>query len=498
MRSADGRRVVEFSATCRWLRITMLRHSSAIVVCGFLLTGIGGEEQGMDFLGKLLGRKNAEAAPAKGAPKAPAPKAAAPKAAAPKAAPAKSAPAAAGGSKGVSKHAAVCGDGISIANFEKMSYEQWKNQKGNETKTIQQWRDAVVQSLRDASTKDKLYGGSNPTATQDQANRFHEVADLLDGKKGEPAYTSTQQLENLMTGKVKGFTEYGKLTANGKWNDDYYGSHRKPMWRYLKEKGLADQGFWQHETSASWINKAGTKFYADPTEIPYLVSNVAPVGTFVKISLPKGPWGEARSTYARVLEGGTEMAEVSIKAWENMGFENITTAHTPGGVEDLNIEVFEGTGGLGKKVRDGAFSYENTHFTNDEIQRAGAIMDAQRQAGKPVTPIVTRDDLLKAEGKTAPPKQASADPAVDAGAGGNKLLYGFSTVATGSNTRLVGYACEDCLHDGGGYVLEGSSTVYVGKYPFARIADVTSDALAVVTGDETVFVGGTPTSATLA
>ena len=71
-------------------------------------------------------------------------------------------------------------------------------------------------------------------------------------------------------------------------------------------------------------------------------------------------------------------------------------------------------------------------------------------------------------------------------------------VGIGSNMRLVGYACEKCVHDGGGYVIEGSSTVYVGKYPLARVGDATSDGLAVVTGDETVFVGGTPTSATLA
>jgi uncharacterized Zn-binding protein involved in type VI secretion len=47
-------------------------------------------------------------------------------------------------------------------------------------------------------------------------------------------------------------------------------------------------------------------------------------------------------------------------------------------------------------------------------------------------------------------------------------------------------------------VIEGSSSVYVGKYPFARIADATNDGLGVVSGAETVFIGGTPTTATLA
>jgi len=385
------------------------------------------------------------------------------------------------GSMGTKLKAAVCGDGISPANFEKMSYEQWKKKAGNENKTIQEWRDAVSKALTDASTKDKLYEGGNVTA--DQAKRFHEVGDLFSGKKaGQAKWTTTEQFDDLMNGRIKGFNEYGKLDAKGNWQDSYYGSHRKPMFRYLKEKGLVDQAYWQHETKASFVNN-GKRQYADPTEVPYLVSNAAPVGSFVKVTAPNG-----KSTYARVLESGTEKAEVSLKGWWNLGYPNTTTAANP--VNTLEVTPL-GAGAFPK----GAKSVDQYYMSNDEIQRAGKLLEEGKAKN-----IVTRKDLEEAEKKQKPAgdKQASADPAVDEGGGGNRLVHGFPTVAIGSNMRLVGYACEECIHDGGGYVKEGSSTVYVGKYPFARIADATNDGLSVVTGDETVFIGGTPTSATLA
>jgi uncharacterized Zn-binding protein involved in type VI secretion len=379
---------------------------------------------------------------------------------------------------GTKLKAAVCGDGISPANFEKQSYEQWKKQAGNENKSIQEWRNAVVKALSDASTKDKLYEGGS--VTSDQAKRFHEVGDLLGGKKaGQAAWTDTKQFDDLMNGRVKGFTEYGKLDAKGNWHDSYYGTYRKPMFRYLKEKGLMDQAYWQHETKASFVNN-GKRQYADPTEVPYLVSNAAPVGSFVKITAPNG-----KSTYARVLESGTEKAETSLKGWWNLGYPNTTTAANP--VNYLEVTPL-GSGAFPK----GAKSVDQYYMSNDEIQRAGKLLEEGKAKN-----IVTRQDLFEAERKLAP-KQASADPAAAEGGGGNKLVHGFPTVAIGSNMRLVGYACEECIHDGGGYVKEGSSTVYVGKYPFARIADATNDGLSVVTGDETVFIGGTPTSATLA
>lgn len=378
------------------------------------------------------------------------------------------------------KKASVCGDGISIANFERLSYEQWKKKAGNENKTIQDWRNAVVSALRNAKEGDAMVKYDGVSKISDtHADIFHSVADsFTDPKTKQTSYTSTESLENLFTGKVPGLTEFGS-------NKGYH-SHRMPFWRYLKQKGLAYEGFWQHETSASWVNEAGKTIYADPSEIPYLVSNVAPIGTWVKVSTVDKDGNVLKSTYARILERGTNKAESSLKVYQNLGFSNVTPNADP--TDWLKVETFEGSGD-GKLDPKAA----NSYFSNDEMQRAGAILDKAKAEGKPLPPMKTRDDLKKAEGGGQ--QQAAADPGVP---GGNRLEKGFPTVAIGSNTRLVGYACEDCYHDGGGYVIEGSSTVYVGKYPFARIGDATNDALAVATGDETVFVGGTPTTATLA
>ncbi len=234
------------------------------------------------------------------------------------------------------KKASVCGDGISIANFERLSYEQWKKKAGNENKTIQDWRNAVVSALRNAKEGDAMVKYDGVSKISDtHADIFHSVADsFTDPKTKQTSYTSTESLENLFTGKVPGLTEFGS-------NKGYH-SHRMPFWRYLKQKGLAYEGFWQHETSASWVNEAGKTIYADPSEIPYLVSNVAPIGTWVKVSTVDKDGNVLKSTYARILERGTNKAESSLKVYQNLGFSNVTPNADP--TDWLKVETFEGSG----------------------------------------------------------------------------------------------------------------------------------------------------------
>lgn len=394
---------------------------------------------------------------------------------------------------GTVRHAAVCGDGISIANFEKMS--QAKSGKS----TLQEWRDAVVDALKNAKEGDKTYAyKGNDTISASQAKMFNEVGAALAGDTpGTTKYESTAQLENLLTGKIKGLEKFGNIDPsqvnNPKYSGwtNYYPTHRMPMWRYLYEKGLADQAFWQHETTVSFVGANKEKIYVDPTEIPYVVSNAGTPGSFVKVTAPNG-----NSTYARILEAGTEYAESSLKTWKNLGYDNVTTKAAPAGT--LKVEPLGG-GALPKAAS--ARSAETYFFNNDEIQRAGKLLEKGYK-------IDTRDDLRAAEAKEQQKQgqqqqqqqqtSASADPAVPAGGGGPRLEKGFQTVAIGKNMRRVGYACEQCTHEAGGYVLQGSATVYVGKYPFSRIGDMTSDELAVETGDETVLIGGAPSSAQLA
>lgn len=384
--------------------------------------------------------------------------------------------------------AAVCGDGINVANFEKLS------QKVSGKSTLQEWREAVIDSLRSASKGDvrgRTAKGNPVKLTQAQAKELNKVGDALAGPTaGQTAWNSPDQLEALLDGKVPGLEQFGG-TGSG------YTQHKRPLWGYLKEQGLAYEGAWQRETSISWVSQGGKRTFADASEIPYFVAPMdgsIPPGTFAKITAPNG-----NSVYARAIETGPALGEVSLAVYEGLGYQNVTPNAAP--VKQLDIQVFKGSGGMSRNYEAGYLSY-------DEIQRAGKLVEE----GK-LSSVKTRNDLLRAEGKPLQDEshlQPKPKPKTEGkkggkgkgGKGGGKtagllLLKGYPTVAIGETMRLVGYANPACVHQGGGYVCEGSATVYVGQFPFARIGDATSDQLAVASGAETVFIGGPPTSAAL-
>lgn len=132
-----------------------------------------------------------------------------------------------------------------------------------------------------------------------------------------------------------------------------------------------------------------------------------------------------------------------------------------------------------------------------------AEAEAPAEPKPPKAKVVPEEDepppkakLVKEQAKAQPKAKAKAKPKA-----GKKLVIGFPTVAIGSGLHCAGYANPACVHEGGGHVKEGSSGVYLGLFPFARVGDRTSDGLAVVTGADamngSVFVGGVPTSAKL-
>lgn len=412
-----------------------------------------------------------------------------PKAQAPAKTPPKSAPAKSGGDKpaassgGTSYSAAVCGDGIGVASFEKLSAKSAGYTGDN---AVAEWRKAVIASLKAAKEGEyrvPMTKGADSEVTADQAKEFHAVADAF-SEKGASPWDSPDDMESLLDGKIKGLEGFGG-TGSG------YKAHKQPMWGYLKSKKLAYEAHWQHQTAASWVNN-GKTMYADGAEIPYFVvkgSDARSIGTFAKVSVPGKP---DKVVYARLLEKGPALGEVSLAVWKGLGYPNTTPVGAP--VDNLNIEVMDGSGGYSSDYSKGYLNY-------DEIQRAGKLIDEKK-----ATSIRTRDELLEIEKKEAakngtapkPAEKAAAEtPPAAQQASGQQLEKGFQVVAIGSNMRYVGHACEDCVHTGGGFVAEGSSSVFVGQYPFARIGDATSDGLAVVSGDETVFVGGTPTAGRL-
>lgn len=103
-----------------------------------------------------------------------------------------------------------------------------------------------------------------------------------------------------------------------------------------------------------------------------------------------------------------------------------------------------------------------TEPTDEQILRDGARLD-----GKPLTPEAAKS------------------------AGAFQLLKGEQTVLLGPDQLCAGYADVTCIHTGGGYIAQGSQTVFIGtgQWPSARVDDPTSDGYFVATGAVTVEVG---------
>ena len=71
------------------------------------------------------------------------------------------------------------------------------------------------------------------------------------------------------------------------------------------------------------------------------------------------------------------------------------------------------------------------------------------------------------------------------------IKQGEKTVLVGGKRLPAAYTDSSCVHTGGGHIVKGSETVFVGPQPlpFARVTDPTSDGYVVQTGEDTVEIG---------
>lgn len=76
------------------------------------------------------------------------------------------------------------------------------------------------------------------------------------------------------------------------------------------------------------------------------------------------------------------------------------------------------------------------------------------------------------------------------GGGGKRIYTGEHTVVLGSKQLMAAHVGSK--HTGGGKVAKGSRNVFVGPLmlPFARLTDPTTDNYNVITGKETIWIGG--------
>jgi hypothetical protein len=298
--------------------------------------------------------------------------------------------------------------------------------------------------------------------------------------------------------------------------------HDEEQAAYAKQKRLFAKGkLATAPTPPAPLGPAPTPprpIYADPAN-PFVVSRRGTEfdwakGTIVKLTASEA--GSATgSTYAQVVEQGPTgegKLEASLGAWRNMGYSDVTPTQDPAGVDLGYSTVASGGSNFGGANVD-------SYLTGDDVQLAGALGESgmlSRTPGKAVSVSdlersvqkngLGPDDVpekleknLNEGGKRALKRireQLDLKKAMESGR--FELMRGFATVLTGKDQRRVAYADAECLHSGGGFVKEGSATVYVGKHPLGRVDDGTSDGYAIKTGSETVFVGGPPTSTKLA
>lgn len=404
--------------------------------------------------------------------------------------------------------AATDTDGVTYEEFERESARKWK------TRQVSTELQKIARAEETAKGKKKK-GDEEKKYTKKEADKLaKEQVDALSADD-QKKYMREWKQAVIDRMKTQGYKkDAGILTGDGKegstsWLDQTpgakddlfrkiydgkdYNGYRYPLLTALGS-GLVTDPAWQPETSASFINKDGEKTYANPTTEYYWVSDgkTYPIGTFAKVTGPNG-----KSVYARALDangtkgisangaGGKRQLEASPALFQALGY-SASGMSAPDG--DFKVQVFPGSSGGVARDKLG-------HLTNAETQEAGKLIEDGT-----VKSISSKEDLDRAKKAKEEKDKGEKDkaPPKDDKKTGLLLRKGFPGVYHGREQYEVGYACVDCLHDGGGFVKEGSDTVYVGKYPLSRIADATSDGLNVVSGGPGTWVGGGTTSKELA
>jgi uncharacterized Zn-binding protein involved in type VI secretion len=162
------------------------------------------------------------------------------------------------------------------------------------------------------------------------------------------------------------------------------------------------------------------------------------------------------------------IGEISPKAASNMNIDAAMKATRQGkwgpnngfDMKDgkgLNYDVFPGSG---DRVRELIAEREKQKkkLTDEDIQRLGRAIKAERS-----------------------------------GAGGIPITQGVDSVRIGRE-QLPAANVTASAHLGGCPLAQGSDTVSIEKKPFSRVGDKCTCGMAVVSGDETVIVGGSPSA----
>ncbi|APR81787.1 Hypothetical protein A7982_07136 [Minicystis rosea] len=346
------------------------------------------------------------------------------------------------------------------------------------TAKYQAWQNGFLSDLDNAKVGDSYANGLGGTGSlsESQVDDLHGAADQL--RKGGwvgQAPSNTDALADLLATKK-----------------DKYNSFQIPFWNIKSghNRSVWDT-FWQSDTSVGRVGYKDPDGMKDPNPLTtaYLVADGKQVkaGDFAQVTAPNGmsTWMRAmdanpRKGVAGNVAGDGRQAEMSSGAYEALGYKNGAAIAPP--VDNVKVQAYPGSGGGG----------QIGYLTPAETQEAGGLIK-----DGVVKSISNKADLEKAR-KAKADKEAKEKAEKDAKegkkttssaapAGGIPILVAAKTVFAGQLQRQVGIASPTCIHEGGGYLAEGSNTVSVENCPLPRIGDRTSDDMFVVRGQGDVL-----------
>jgi hypothetical protein len=338
------------------------------------------------------------------------------------------------------------------------------------TAAYKQWQNGLLGDLDNAQVGDTYADGNGGTGSLNQ-----KQVDALQG--------ASQELKDAgWVGQEPGNSD-ALATMLAKHKKEY-NSFQIPFWNIKGQHGHSVwDAFWQSDTSVGLVgykDPDGGKD-PDPRKTPYLVADGKKfkAGDFAYVTAPNG-----NSTWMRVMDAngkkgvvGNEadgrQAEMSPAAYQALGYPGAIGMAPP--VGHVKVQAYPGSGG-GDQIG---------YLTPEETQEAGA-----RIKDKTVKSIANKDELEKArtakeekdKKDAADPKKAKAKKADAGKAAGIPIVVAARTVFAGQLQRQVGIASPTCVHEGGGYLAQGSDSVTVENCPLPRIGDKTSDNLYVVWG----------------
>ncbi|MFT3767412.1 MAG: hypothetical protein QM820_18320 [Minicystis sp.] len=346
-----------------------------------------------------------------------------------------------------------------------------------------EWQNGLLSDLDSAKAGD-IYSnglGGKSALSKDQANALHGAADELraGGWQTQPPGNSDALAQLL-----------------AKHKDDY-NSFQIPFWNIKgAHGGKVWDPFWQSDSSVGKVGYKDPDGQKDPNPLttPYIVADGKQfkAGDYALVTAQNG-----MSTFVRVMDANPSLgvagnkadgrqAEMSPATYEALGYKGGAPLYPP--TSEVKVQAFPGSGS-GR----GAVGY----LTPQETQEAGELI----KSGK-VDSIRSREELAEAKAdpekfkaRKAAEKKEDEEKAAEKKKGKGKgkgktasagsgipILVAANTVFAGQLKRQVGKASPEAIHEGGGYLAQGSNSVTVENCPLPRIGDMTSDNLYVVWG----------------